>query len=92
MDNKFSFIFHINHVEEKVNRIINSLRKFTAYNWGLISKHPQQIYITAIERIIIYSPPIWYKKQVAMRKKLRVIQRKSFIKVTKALKRVSNPA
>lgn len=68
IDNKLSFIPIINYVKEKVNQIINSQGKFTAYNWGLPSKHLQQIYVRAIERIIVYAAPIWYKKQVLIKK------------------------
>lgn len=92
IDEKLSFIPHLEYIKQKVIDLTINLNKFTGNNRGIKNKQLREIYIRGTERIITYAAPVWYKNIVTIGKRLKSIQRKPLLSITKAYKTVSNNA
>lgn len=91
-DESFTFTQHLDYIKEKVMILTYNLNRFTGKNRGIKGKQMRDIYKRGIERIITYAAPIWYRNISLVVKKLRSIQRKPLLAITKAYKTVANSA
>lgn len=92
IDERLSFIPHLDYIKEKVIDLTVNLNKFTGKNRGIKNKQLREIYIRGTERIITYAAPVWYRNITTILKRLKSIQRKPLLSITKAYKTVANNA
>ncbi|GBM24927.1 Putative protein in type-1 retrotransposable element R1DM [Araneus ventricosus] len=89
-DPGLSFMTHLNRVQEKIIKINEKLRRIIRATWGIRPEMSKEIYLTILERIILYGVEIWYK--VKMNMKLLQIQRYPLLSITRTYKTTSNEA
>ncbi|GBO09590.1 Putative protein in type-1 retrotransposable element R1DM [Araneus ventricosus] len=87
-----SFMIHLDRIQEKIVRLNEKLRRITRATWGLRPEMVKEIYLSILERIILYGVEIWYKDRVKMNAKLLQIQRYPLLSITKAYRTTSNEA
>ncbi|GBM70354.1 Putative protein in type-1 retrotransposable element R1DM [Araneus ventricosus] len=91
-DPNHSFMFHHDRIQEKIVRLNEKLRRITRATWGVRPEMVKEIYLTILERIILYGVEIWYLDRVKMNTKLLQIQRYPLLSITKAYRTTSNEA
>ncbi|GBO11477.1 Putative protein in type-1 retrotransposable element R1DM [Araneus ventricosus] len=87
-----SFMIHLDRIQEKIVRLNEKLRRITRATWGLRPEMVKEIYLSILERIILYGVEIWYRDRVKMNAKLLQIQRYPLLSITKAYRTTSNEA
>ncbi|GBL74620.1 Putative protein in type-1 retrotransposable element R1DM [Araneus ventricosus] len=90
-DPGFTFMTHLNRVQEKIIKINENLRRIRA-TWGIRPEMTKEIYLTILERIILYGVEIWYRDKVKINMKLLQIQRYPLLSITRTYKTTSNEA
>ncbi|GBM59456.1 Putative protein in type-1 retrotransposable element R1DM [Araneus ventricosus] len=91
-DPNHSFMVHLQRVQEKIIRINEKLRRIIRATWGLRPEMVKEVYLTILERIILYGVEIWYRNIVKMNMKLLQIQRYALLSITKAYRTTLNEA
>ncbi|GBN32880.1 Putative protein in type-1 retrotransposable element R1DM [Araneus ventricosus] len=91
-DPNYSFMTHLQRVQEKIVKINEKLRRLVRATWGLRPEMAKEIYQTILEKIILYGVEIWYRDGTKMNMKLLQIQRYPLLSITKAYKTTSNEA
>lgn len=92
IDNKLTWIPHLNNVLEKVSGFENKLKQFTRATWGLKPEILKNLYLLATERLVLHGAPIWMHTTERIKTKLHQIQRKSLLSITKCYRTVSTEA
>ncbi|GBO15079.1 hypothetical protein AVEN_69784-1, partial [Araneus ventricosus] len=91
-DPNYSFMTHLQRVQEKIIRINEKLRRIVRATWGLRPEMVKEVYKTILEKIILYGVKIWYRNGIKMNMKLLQIQRYQLLSITKAYRTTSNEA
>lgn len=91
-DSQLSFLPHIENIKRKVIQQTLQINNFSGLNWGINPKNFRDIYERAIERLITYGAPVWYRavNNSHQLRKLKSIQRIPLLKISKAFRTVSN--
>lgn len=91
-DPQLSFLPHLEQIKHKVTYNSLQLAKFSGLNWGISPNQFRSIYIRAIERIITYAAPIWYKStnHSHQQRKLKSIQRIPLLKICQGFRTINN--
>lgn len=87
-----TFLPHLNHIKEKVIKIFEKIRRIARATWGLRPRMIKEIYLSIVERIILYGVETWYRGTVKMKVKLLQIQRHPLLSITKAYRTISTEA
>ncbi|GBL98946.1 hypothetical protein AVEN_227470-1 [Araneus ventricosus] len=91
-DPGLTFLMHLNRVQEKIIKINEKLRRIIRATWGIKPEMVKEVYLTILERIILYGVEIWYKDRVKMNMKLLQIRRYPLLSITRTYKTTSNEA
>ncbi|GBN28169.1 Putative protein in type-1 retrotransposable element R1DM [Araneus ventricosus] len=91
-DTNLSFMSHLNAIQSKVMKLHEKIKRNTRALWGLKAEVVKQIYLTVLEKMIMYGSSVWYRNLVKINKKLIQIQRTPLIGITKIYRTVSNEA
>lgn len=83
IDNKLTWLSHLNEILEKVSKFEFKLKKVVRATWGLRPEIVKNVYLKATERLILYASAVWFEVTVRIKNKLMQIQRKSLLGITK---------
>ena len=86
IDNRLLFNEHIKQKIDKANKVLACLRRTAAANWELTPEIMSIMYRTVIEQILTYCSEVLIDRLCAkyFEKKLRAIQRKCCLAITRA--------
>jgi ribonuclease HI len=86
------FSKHIMKVKEKSFQFNQKLIRISRPTWGVKGPVVKRLYLTAVEKMILYGSEIWYSGTVKQDIRLLQIQRSCLLRITKCYKTVSNEA
>ncbi|GBO25999.1 Putative protein in type-1 retrotransposable element R1DM [Araneus ventricosus] len=89
IDNKLSWIPHLNYLKEKSLKLQNKLIRFCRATWGVKPEVVKEIYLRVTERILMYGSEIWYRDTAIINRKILSLQRNALRNITKTYKTVS---
>ncbi|GBN91932.1 Putative protein in type-1 retrotransposable element R1DM [Araneus ventricosus] len=91
LDDRLNGLPHIEYTGEKMLRILNRLT-IAKHKRGLSGKVLKVLYKRALERILVYAAPAWWRGTVNQKNRLSSIQRKVLLAVTGAFRTTSTVA
>ncbi|XP_035207966.1 uncharacterized protein LOC118182684 [Stegodyphus dumicola] len=92
LDKKLTWIPHLTEMRNKTNIIINSINRTMNERWTLRGRIMKDLYLRAVERMILYGSPVWMSDTVRVQTKLAQIQRIALLKMTSAFTTTSTAA
>ncbi|XP_035214702.1 uncharacterized protein LOC118188390 [Stegodyphus dumicola] len=92
LDKKLTWVPHLTAVRDNTNKIMNSLNRMMSAKWQLKGSLLKDLYLRAVERMILYGSPVWMTNTVRVQTKLAQIQRIALLKITAAFTTTSTAA
>ncbi|GBM35902.1 hypothetical protein AVEN_244972-1 [Araneus ventricosus] len=85
IDDKLNFTAHLSAIKNKSLILHQGFKKVAGMSWGLSKNIRRQLYLTVVEKVIIYASAAWAHNITARQQKLlSSIQRKFLLNITRA--------
>lgn len=91
VDKHLKFTRHIEHVVKKATKVLHAVYKIVSPKWGCSPEVCRQIYLGAVEPLILYGCSVWARALCLKANKRRIarLQRQFLLRIAKAYRTVS---